>query len=236
MNDATDDTRRPADADRYTRTAMWLHWSIAALIGFNLCVGFFMEDIAPPMKFVVITAHVSAGISVLMLSLVRVVWRLTHRPPPLLPGLRRWERALAHAVHAGLYVMMVALPLSGWALISANPPKGSTVAIEQARQFEEAKKAGLQPRRPVMSGIARFWWVVPLPSIGPVADMGREFDGVERQRELHDGMVEAHGVGAWLMLALLALHVAGALKHQWFDRQGQLARMGVARRSRRSQG
>lgn len=228
VGDPASSRPRP-DAERYSRIAIWLHWTIAALILFNLAVGFFMEDYKPPLKFIVIGAHISAGITVLMLTLVRIAWRLTHRPPALSATLKRWERVLAHTVHGCVYALMLILPLSGWALISANPPRGSVVAVEQARQFEEAKKAGLNARRPVTSGIARFWWVLPLPSVAPLANMGSEFSGVERQRWLHDLLVEAHYLGAMAMLALLALHVAGALKHQFVDRQPQLARMGLGR-------
>lgn len=227
---AVDD--RWEQVERYSRTAIWLHWSIAVLVIFCLYVGFFMEDYPSPMKFVVITAHISAGITVLILTLVRIVWRITHRPPPLSPALSRWERGLARFVGFCFYAMMLILPLSGWALISANPPRDSVVAMEQARQFEEARKAGLNVRRPIVSGIARFWWLVPLPSIGPLANMGSEFSGVERQRQLHDTLDDAHALGALGILALLMLHVAGALKHQWIDKQNQLARMGLGKLSR----
>jgi cytochrome b561 len=221
---------------RYTRVAILLHWAIAALILFNLAFGFFMEGYQPPLKFIVIAAHVSAGITVLILTVVRILWRLTHRPPPLSPTLKGWERGLAHAVHIGIYVLMLALPLTGWAMISANPPKDSPVAQAQQREWEAATAAGVDAPRPHVSGIARFWWVAPLPTIKPIADMGRTPQGVEPQHVLHEQMVEAHEIGGWAMINLLLLHVAGALKHQFLDREDQFARMGVGRFKRSAVG
>jgi cytochrome b561 len=216
-------------AERYTRVAILLHWAIAAFILFNLAFGFFMEEYEPPLKFIIIVAHISAGMTVLGLTVLRIVWRLTHRPPPLSPTLSGWERRLAHAVHIGIYVLMLALPLTGWAMISANPPQNSPVAQAQARQYEAAKAAGIDAPPPRVSGHARFWWVTPLPSITPISEMGRYPEGVERQYVLHEQMVDAHEIGGWAMIVLLLLHVAGALKHQILDREDQFARMGVGR-------
>lgn len=139
----------------------------------------------------------------------------------------QWERSLAHMTHFCIYIMMLILPLSGWALISANPPKGSVVAQEQARRFEEAKKAGAEGRAPFTSGTARFWWIAPLPAIAPIANMGAEFSGVERQHRLHELLVDGHALGGIAMILLVLLHVAGAFKHQFIDKKNQLARMGL---------
>jgi cytochrome b561 len=115
-------TDPPDNPLRYTSVAIALHWSIAALIVFNLSVGFFMEGFADPLKNIVVPLHISSGITVLVLTLLRILWRLTHRPPPLPAEMARWERVAAHGAHALLYVLMLAMTLTGWSIISAHPP------------------------------------------------------------------------------------------------------------------
>ncbi|MEH3046842.1 cytochrome b [Sphingomonas adhaesiva] len=200
-------------AVRYSNVAIVLHWAIAALILYNLATGLFGEWL-PRGAF---AFHISSGITILVLTVVRIVWRLTHRPPPFLP-MTGGERALAHGVHALLYVAMLALPLTGWAMVSANPPAGSAGAAFAA-QGKPASKRG-----PIL-----IWNAIPLPLIAPINDIGRTPEGVPEQHELHERLETIHGLGGWLMLALLVLHVAGALKHQFIDRQRALARMGLGR-------
>ena len=100
--------------ERYTSPAIVLHWTIAALIAANLLliwtVDWWPEDWARP----VIDTHKSIGITVLGLALLRLLWRATHRPPPLPADYPRWEKSAAHAAHLALYAVMLALPLSGW--------------------------------------------------------------------------------------------------------------------------
>src|SRR5882762_2132692 len=99
---------------RYSNVAVTLHWMIASFILFNLSVGFFMEGFAPALRGTIIPLHISSGITVLALTMVRVLWRASHRPPPLLDVLKPWERTSAHAVHGLFYVLMVGMPLTGW--------------------------------------------------------------------------------------------------------------------------
>jgi cytochrome b561 len=87
---------RPTNSLRYTSVAIALHWAIALFIAFNLSLGFFMEGFAKPLKAVVVPLHSSSGMTVLALTVLRVVWRVTHRPPPLHPEVPAWERAAAH--------------------------------------------------------------------------------------------------------------------------------------------
>ncbi|RYE03857.1 MAG: cytochrome b [Sphingomonadales bacterium] len=208
---------------RYTRVAAWLHWAIAALILYNLTSGL-LRDVLPRGFF---AYHVSSGITILILTLVRVGWRLTHRPPPYLT-VKRWQANLAHGVHFLLYVAMVMVPFSGWALISASPPLGSPGAVHAfEQQVEKARAEGKpapKPRTPRM-----LWGVVEIPSIGPVAKIGSTPEGLAEQRELHERIETTHLIGAWLMLFLLILHIAGALKHQFVDRLPELARMRLGR-------
>jgi cytochrome b561 len=202
---------------RYTHVAIALHWIIALAIIYNLASGL-LRPVLPGGFFVL---HISSGLTILILSVARVVWRLTHKPPPFLP-MKGWEAKAAHAVHFLLYAAMLLLPFSGWALISANPPAGSPGAAQVAA--ERAAKG--RPAR----GPAMFWGIVPVPLIGPVNEIGRTPEGLPEQRELHERIETFHLYGGWIMLALFVLHVAGALKHQVLDREPELGRMGVGRR------
>lgn len=103
---------------RYTSTARLLHWTMALLIVANLILGFAHD--ALPKGFPVMPIHKSIGITVLALTILRVVWRLTHRPPPLPANLPAWEKGAAHLTHFFFYAFMLVLPLSGWILTSAG--------------------------------------------------------------------------------------------------------------------
>lgn len=100
--------------ERYTRTAMLLHWLVAALMIINVAliqtIDFWPEDWIRP----VIDTHKSIGITVLGLALLRLLWRLGHAPPPLPAGMPAIERRGAHLAHWLLYLVIFALPLSGW--------------------------------------------------------------------------------------------------------------------------
>jgi cytochrome b561 len=113
-----------SDALKYTRVAMLLHWAIALFILANIALGLsaallptsILSDVNAR---VVIDLHKSIGITVLGLAILRVLWRLTHRPPPLPDVFLSWEKTTAHLAHVALYVLIFALPLSGWAHDSA---------------------------------------------------------------------------------------------------------------------
>ena len=112
---------------RYPSVAIALHWAIAALIVTNFVIGLRLDDLHGLAKFQVIQWHKSFGITVLLLSLVRLAWRLAHRPPPYPPEMPAWERAVASTVHWSFYVLMLVLPLTGWAVASASPTNIPTV-------------------------------------------------------------------------------------------------------------
>jgi cytochrome b561/polyisoprenoid-binding protein YceI len=106
-------------AARYSTVAIVLHWTIAALIVLQVVLAGRMEARTPE-AFAVTQFHKSVGITILLLSLARLAWRLTHRPPPEPPGLAGWERGLAGAVHWGLYAVMILMPLTGWIMVSTS--------------------------------------------------------------------------------------------------------------------
>lgn len=219
------DPRRRATR-RYTSVAIALHWAIAALILYNLLSGL-LRDALPRGFF---QFHVSSGLTILALTVIRIVWRLTHKPPPLLP-MKTWEARLAGVVHFLLYAAMLFVPWTGWVMISANPPPASAGAAYVAEQVAAAAAARGEPA-PIPRKPPLVWGLFPAPMIGPVADLGREPAGVAEQAAFHEQMEGVHGKVALLLLFLLALHVGGALKHQFADREPELARMGLGRARR----
>lgn len=101
-------------ATHYTRTAVALHWSIAGLVFAAVFMGWTMTSMdISPQKLKLYNYHKWVGVTVLGLALFRLLWKLTHRAPPLLP-MPRWQQIAAHAGHGVLYVLMLAVPMSGW--------------------------------------------------------------------------------------------------------------------------
>ena len=219
-----DDHRRATQ--RYTRVAIALHWAIAALILYNLLSGLGRGFL--PRGF--FQFHISSGLTILALTVIRIVWRLTHKPPPLLP-MKRWEGRLAHVVHGFLYAAMLFVPWTGWVMISANPPPGSPGAAYVAQQRAQQAAAKGEPA-PTPRPPSKVWGLFPTPTIPPVANLGREPSGVAEQAAFHEQMEGVHETVALLLLFLLVLHVSGALKHQLIDREPELARMGLGKRVR----
>ena len=112
---------------RYTRIAISLHWLIALLIIGQLAGGKIMMALDPaPIKFELFQLHKSFGFIILGLSVLRLIWRLMHRPPALPDNLKPWEKYAAKLTHIGFYGFMIGLPLSGWAMVSASTPKITT--------------------------------------------------------------------------------------------------------------
>jgi cytochrome b561 len=106
--------------DRYSTPAIALHWLMAVLIASNFAFGLFMTSLEPsPTKLEYYNWHKWAGVTVLALAALRLLWRLTHRPPPLRADLPVWQRKAAHASHAALYLLFFVVPLVGWAYSSA---------------------------------------------------------------------------------------------------------------------
>lgn len=106
---------------RYSHPAVVLHWLVALLIFVTFPLGIYMHELPlSPDKLRLYSYHKWIGITVLMLVGLRIVWRATHRPPPLPPGIAAWQRGASHAVHGLLYILMITIPLSGWLMSSAK--------------------------------------------------------------------------------------------------------------------
>ena len=112
-----------SDSRRYGLIAMTLHWAIGALAVFMLWFGRHMVDL-PKGSFERLQAfqlHKSIGISILLLTLVRIGWRLYNRGPNPPASLKGWELWLMKTVHYWFYILLLLIPLSGWIMSSASP-------------------------------------------------------------------------------------------------------------------
>lgn len=107
-------------AARYDPIAITLHWVIACSILLMIPLGLFMGDLPLSIRFDAYIFHKSLGIVILALSLFRLVWRLLN-PPPALPGhMGAFEKLGARVSHWGFYFLMIAMPLTGWLMVSAS--------------------------------------------------------------------------------------------------------------------
>ncbi len=140
-----------------------------------------------PNRFEIYQWHKSFGILVLVLSVVRLIWRLTHKAPPLPDGMKGWEIVFAKVTHIGFYALMIGVPLLGWAMISAS-------------------------RLPIEN---ELFYLIPLPDL----------PGISASEATEDRLKTLHEIGAKLILLLFVLHVAGALKHHFVEKDGTLGRM-----------
>lgn len=179
-------------AARYSTVAIILHWLMALVIVAQVWIGIWMTDAIenPATQAAAYEGyqfHKSLGLTLLVLAIARLVWRLAHPVPPLPATMPAWQRVAALLSHRLLYAFMVLIPLSGWLYVSTgwNSDTGTAFSIPT-----------------VWFGL--FEW----PHI----------PGLDRNGPLADVMMEAHELLAWALLALLAVHVAAALKHHFADR------------------
>ncbi len=115
--------------ERYNRIAIILHWLIAIFIIGLVPVGLWMEDAPKEIQLTVFQLHKSFGLMVLFLSLARIGWRLLNPPPPLPITMKAWEKFAAHATHLVFYGLIIVIPLSGWAMVSASPKNIPTMFL-----------------------------------------------------------------------------------------------------------
>lgn len=175
---------RPADGGRYSTVSIALHWTIAALIVLQVALAGRMEARTPE-AFAVFQLHKSIGITVLLLSLARLAWRLIHPPPPEPETLARWERALSRVVHWAFYAVMIGMPLTGWIMVSTS--------------------------RIVLPTL--LYGAIPWPHIPGLADLAPA-----AKAAWNGAGKDAHHLIIKGFYGLIALHVAGALKHQVLGR------------------
>lgn len=110
------------NSNRYTGVAIGLHWLIAIGVIAQIPMGLIMSDLPlGQSKFALFQLHKSVGLTVLALSIVRVVWRLGHRPPPLPEAMPEWQKRVSSLTHLAFYAFILITPLLGWAIVSAAP-------------------------------------------------------------------------------------------------------------------
>ena len=189
----------------YTKTAKVLHWLIAIGIFGMFALGWFMselpkeapkqmaydlfnlgvytwnlsEEISPRTFY--FNLHKSIGVTIFALILIRILWRITHRPPALLASYKAWESKLASGAHHLLYLLMVALPVSGVIMATYS-------------------KYGIK------------WFGIPF------------IKGLDNNpmRELFK---EVHEIIGLIILLVIIVHIIGALKHKFIDKDDTLKRM-----------
>ncbi len=182
---------------RYSTGAIILHWLIAALILFNLWLGVTMVGQHGLAKFNNFQLHKSVGVTVLLLSVLRLGWRLANPPPPHAPGMARWEITASTVVHWAFYGIMIGMPLTGWLAVSASPTGLPTLLYH-------------------IGGFAGVPWPdLPIAPNLPLA----------QKKTVEDAADAIHIYLSFSAYALIALHVLGALKHQFLDPYPVLPRM-----------
>ncbi len=194
-------------AARYTRIAVVLHWLIAIFIFGMFFLGWYMTDLpkeAPkqmaydlfdwgiytwqsaeaisPRNFY-FNLHKSFGITIFALIALRILWRITHRPPALLSAYKAWEKKLANGTHHLLYLLMVAVPLTGL----------------------------------IMSAYSKYG----------VKWFGLNFIPGTDNKPVRDFFESSHELIGIVILVVIAIHVAGALKHKFIDKDETLKRMSL---------
>ena len=111
---------KSASPDRYSKIAIGFHWLIAVMIIGLIIFGILMTNPDTPNRFALYQLHKSFGICVLILSVLRLLWRLGHTPPALPKDMKVWEIAAAKFTHIAFYVVMIGMPLLGWAMVSST--------------------------------------------------------------------------------------------------------------------
>ena len=187
----------PRPLSRYSTVAIILHWLIAALLLSNLWLGLAMGAQHGSLKLNTLQWHQSIGVSILLFSVLRLVWRLANPPPPEAPGVAHWEKTASGLVHFCFYVVMIGMPLSGWLALSAAP-RGAAMVLYRVGGFH-----GL-----------------PWPHLPISADLS-----ADRRRALTSAAGAVHLLLSYGAYVLIALHLLGALKHQLFNRNPVLPRM-----------
>jgi cytochrome b561 len=139
------------NSNRYTSVAIILHWLIAAGVLVLIAIGLTMAHgtIAAATKFKLFQLHKSVGITVLGLILVRIMWRFTHRPPAMPDTMPSIEQNAAAATHLAFYLLLLGLPLTGWALVSVSPINIPTILFGLIRWPHIGFLASLHNKAPV---------------------------------------------------------------------------------------
>lgn len=174
-------------SDTYTRTAVVLHWIIGVGLLAEIAFGFYLRTIARGTRErgPLTNLHKTVGIALGVAILLRLAWRLAHRPPPLPLSVPQWQVSAARLNHAAMYACMVVIPMAGY--IASN-----------------FSKFGL-----------KWFGTMVLPPWGP------------DRPEVYAFFNGLHDIAAYVLAALVTLHVVATLKHSLIDRDRPLARLSL---------
>lgn len=127
MATAPETAPQPDSLLRYTNGAIALHWITAVLVVGQIYIGFTFHGMERgPERGLWFDWHKTIGALILILAVVRLAWRLTHKPPPFPPELPRWERIAAVWNHRAFYFLLIVLPLTGLAAVSGGADEATT--------------------------------------------------------------------------------------------------------------
>ena len=104
---------------RYTKVVIWLHWLIGLAVIANICLAMLTEGLPRETQRAAMDVHKALGITILALTILRILWRLGHKPPPMPASTPAWQKLLSRIVHFLFYALLILLPLSGWVWMSA---------------------------------------------------------------------------------------------------------------------
>mgnify|MGYP006189564569 CR=1 FL=1 len=148
-------------ADRWGGVSITLHWLTALMILGLVVVGLLMQELAnSPTKIQVYGLHKSIGLTVLALTVLRLLWRLFAGVPQPVPGTPRWQRWASNATHGALYVVLLAMPLSGWLYNSA-----AGFPLQWFGVFKLPALSGRDPGLKEFAGEAHEWLFITLAVI-----------------------------------------------------------------------
>jgi cytochrome b561 len=170
---------------RFSPIGVAFHWTMAFLILFQLALGWWVSFMpAGGGKWLSYGLHAAVGIAILVLAVLRIVWRIMITDPYNAADTQGWLSKVAYAVEHAFYLAFILLPLSGWAMWSTIAPR------------DELSLADLLP-----------WPLLPL---------GRLPESLQWQ--IMDVSEDVHLIMVWVLMILVPLHVAAALKHHFWDR------------------
>lgn len=164
--------------DRYTFTAMALHWLLAAGILGAFGMGLYLDGLPfSPAKLKLINWHKWAGITILALSVARLLWRLTHRPPALpariAAAMPAWQHVAHHGTHHLMYLLFFAVPLLGWAYSSAKGFPIVWFGVLPLPDWVPVDEALAQALKPLHALAA--WGLIGLVALHVVAALKHQF-------------------------------------------------------------
>ncbi len=160
-----------------------MHWLTAVLVIGMLIFGFFLESFSDSLKGSMIALHKSIGLTILLLIVLRLIWRIFNKQPGYPLTIPKWEQFCARSVHYLFYIILIFMPATGWLMSSLGGHK------------------------------VEFWnlwnWQLPLSP----------------NRTLAGYFFNTHKILAFIIIGLLVLHVAAALKHHFIEKNNLLRRM-----------